>query len=78
MTNMALLMPSATSASLGTGYILSRIDEVGKVGSIFSSTNLMFLGSVAQAVFAFIFLIDINWQVAIISLIPACFCLLVD
>lgn len=77
MTNMALLMPSATSASLGTGYILSRIDEVGKVGSIFSSTNLMFLGSVAQAVFAFIFLIDINWQVAIISLIPTCLFLLV-
>lgn len=72
MANKALLMPSTQAANMGAGYILSRIDEVGKVGSIFSSTNLMFLGSVTQAIFAFILLLDINWQVALVSLLPTC------
>ena len=38
MTNAALVMPSTRTASLGTGYILSRIDEVGRIGSLFSSS----------------------------------------
>lgn len=78
MTNAALVMPSTRTASLGTGYIMSRIDEVGRIGSLFSSSNLTFLGSVAQSIISFVLLWGVSWHIALFSVLPTFLFLLVS
>lgn len=71
IVNRALSMPTDRISALGVGYISARVTEAESISGIFSPSNYAFLGSIVQAIASFCILISIDFDIAVIALVPS-------
>lgn len=69
----ALSLDEEAAGKLGTGYIMSRIDEADAIKPLFSTNNIVVLGGMIQSIGSFLVLWATNPLMSFIALIPTVF-----